>query len=249
MTEEPLLAVENLRARRGNVEVVFDFNLSVDRGESVAVLGPNGAGKSTSIDAISGLAQKAGGSVVFDGCDVTDWPPHRIARSGLVQVSQDRDLFPLMSVGDNLLLGGHAARHGEVRRDRLDDLLNVFPILRDRWAQRANSLSGGEQQMLAIARSLVSGPRLVLLDEPSAGLAPSVIDSLIDLLRDVARDELTLVLTEQNVEISLALCSTFVVVRNGRTVFTGDRPSLGRDPQGLIASLYMDSNVGETHDP
>lgn len=238
---ESLLEVSALGAARAGVQVVYDFNLSVAPGESVAVLGPNGAGKSTSIDAICGQADRLSGSVHFDGQDITKAPTHQLARRGLVQVSQDRDLFPLLTVGENLELGKEAIGKRQDEATRLEDLLRVFPILEERWNQRAQSLSGGEQQMLAIARGLISGPKLLLLDEPSAGLAPAVVDSLIDLLREVVQTNLSLVLSEQNIDIALDVCDKFVVVRQGKTIFTGDRASLGSKPRKFIGDLYMGS--------
>lgn len=245
MSERLLLRVDGLRARRGGVDVVFDVNLSVAAGASVALLGPNGAGKSTTIDAICSQAEKSGGRVLFDGDDVTRLPTHLLARRGLVQVSQDRDLFPLLTVGDNLELGREAVGRGKSGGIDLENLLSAFPILADRWGQRAASLSGGEQQMLAVARALISGPKLIFLDEPSSGLAPAMVDSLIDLLRAVVTDDLTLVLTEQNIDIAMDLCSEFTIVRQGCTVFTGRRQDLGDDPRAFIADQYMASRTGE----
>jgi branched-chain amino acid transport system ATP-binding protein len=238
MTDQ-VLSVTGLHALRGGAEVVRDFNMVVTRGEVVGLLGPNGAGKSTAVDAICGLADKRSGSVLFEGEDVTRYPPHALARRGLIQISQSQDLFVDMTVEENLILGRQAAGRRGAHEATLARTLEVFPRLQERLSQRAGSLSGGERQMLAIARGLMGEPKLVLLDEPSAGLAPVIVNQIGQLLSELTTQGLTLVLIEQNVQVALSLCSRFVVMKAGDEVFTGTKDELGEDPRGRLAELYV----------
>jgi len=236
-TAEKALSVSGLRAVQAGAEVVSDFGLEVCHGEVVALLGPNGAGKSTVVDALCGFVEKRGGSVLLDGKDITGLPPFRIARMGLVQVSQARDLFPDMSVEENLIAGSEAV--GGRRSMTMDKLYEIFPRLYERLKQRAGSLSGGEQQMLAIARALVGAPKVLLLDEPSTGLAPVVVDQIVAMLHRLAGEGLTLVLVEQNVGVALDLCERFVVLKGGSVVFAGGKAELGASPREFLAQLYL----------
>ena len=236
---DPILQVSRLSASRGGALVLRDFDLVVRVGEVVALLGPNGAGKSTAVDAICGLAPKSGGSVRFERRDITRLAPHEIVRLGLIQVSQNRDLFPGMTVGENLQLGIEALPHAQQARNAIDEVVSLFPKLGERRTQKAGLLSGGEQQMLAIARALLSRPKALLLDEPSAGLAPVVLGQIGEFLRGLTRSGLTILLVEQNVAIALELCARFVVVKGGKKVFDGDRGSLGTEPRRFLAELYI----------
>lgn len=234
-----VLEVSKLRAAQAGAEVVSGIDLRVSEGEVVALLGPNGAGKSTVVDAICGFVEKRGGAVVFEGRDVTAYAPYKLARLGLIQVSQARDLFPDMSVRENLAIGAEAL--GGRRSDAIpmERVLEIFPRLRERLSQRAGSLSGGEQQMLAIARALAGAPKVLLLDEPSTGLAPVIVDQIVDLMRRLTKEGLTLVLVEQNVGVALDLCDRFVVLKGGRMVFDGDKAQLGEKPREFLAGLYL----------
>lgn len=239
MTAQPVLEVANLTAVRSGAEVVRDLSFDVREGEVVGLLGPNGAGKSTTVDAICGFADKRQGSVAFLGEDVTKAHPHQLARKGLVQVSQTQDLFTEMTVAENLLLGRRAAGDRGNGDEALERTLGIFPRLAERLTQRAGSLSGGERQMLAIGRALMAEPRLMLLDEPSAGLAPVIVTQIGELLHGLAGQGLTLVLVEQNVGIALQLCDRFVVMKAGDVVFSGDRAALGNSPRQRLAELYV----------
>ena len=234
---EKVLQITSLRAAQAGSEVVTDFNLQVSQGEVVGLLGPNGAGKSTVVDALCGFVEKRGGSVVLGGRDIAGFPPFRIAQLGLIQVSQTRDLFSDMSVEENLITGAEAL--GGRRAMPMDKLFEIFPRLRERLKQRTGSLSGGEQQMLAIARALRGAPRVLLLDEPSTGLAPVLVDQIVSLLHRLAGEGLTLVLVEQNVGVALDLCERFVVLKAGRIVFEGGRAELGESPREFLAQLYL----------
>lgn len=232
------LVIKDLSAARGGVEVLSHVSLEVDSGETVAVLGANGAGKSTLVDAICGMANKLSGTVTLAGTDITRTAAHKIARAGLVQVSQERDLFPDMSVRENLQLGPIAARN-RVEHTTLDDVLDAFPRLRERTEQRAGSLSGGEQQMLAIARALLSQPEVLMLDEPTAGLAPIMVRRVVDSIVELATRGLTLILVEQNVEVSLAVSDRLVVLRRGEQVFGGVKSELGEDYRARLQEYYV----------
>ncbi len=232
------LSVQDLAASRGGVEVLHGVTLEVEPGETLAVLGANGAGKSTLVDAICGLAHKVRGAVTFAGRDVTKTAPHRIARAGLVQVSQERDLFSDMTVHENLQLGLVAAG-GRPRTITLDDVLEAFPRLRERSHQRAGSLSGGEQQMLAIGRAMLSQPEVLLLDEPTSGLAPIIVRQVVDSIADMATRGLTLVLIEQNVEVALGAADRVVVLRRGEQVFAGHKSELGSEYRAQLHEYYV----------
>jgi branched-chain amino acid transport system ATP-binding protein len=232
------LTVEGLSAERAGVQVLSNVSFEVKAGTTLALLGANGAGKSTTVDAICGFAKKRSGRVLLGDRDITRLSPHEIARLGLIQVSQGRDLFPDMTVHENLLLGEIAARGrgGSVTRS---EVYSSFPVLADRSNQRAGSLSGGEQQMLAIARALLSEPKVLLLDEPTSGLAPIIVEQVVDSVKDLAQRGLTLLLVEQNVEVALRSADRVGVLRRGERVFYGDRTELGGDYRDVLHQLYV----------
>ena len=218
---EPLLRVKALRVSFGAREILRGVDFALAEGEAVALLGPNGSGKSTCLNAISGLVAIAGGQVEVDGTSISGWPVHRVVRHGVVQVSQSRDLFPDLSVEDNLRLGGHT-RSVEQMDGRLPEVYSLFPKLRERRAQLVRSLSGGEQQMVAIGRALMSRPRLLLLDEPSLGLAPLIVRQIFEAIGRIARDEgVTIFLVEQNAFHALRLADRGYVLGNGRVRLSG----------------------------
>lgn len=232
------LSVERLSAERAGVQVLSDVSFEVEAGTTLALLGANGAGKSTTVDAISGFARKRSGRVLLGGQDVTRLAPYQIAREGLIQVSQGRDLFPEMTVNENLLLGEVAAR-GRASSVTRSEVYSSFPVLADRSHQRAGSLSGGEQQMLAIARALLSEPKVLLLDEPTSGLAPIIVEQVVDSVRELAQRGLTLLLVEQNVEVALRSADRVAVLRRGERVFYGKPDELGADYRDALHQLYV----------
>jgi branched-chain amino acid transport system ATP-binding protein len=220
-----LLSVENVKAFYGPVAALKGIDIHVERGEIVALIGANGAGKSTLMMTIFGKPQASEGNIRFDGQDITHTPTHEIARSGLAQVPEGRRIFPRMSVFENLQMG---ALHGQANFAReLDRVTALFPWLATRAQQRAGTLSGGEQQMLAIARALMSRPKLLLLDEPSLGLAPLIVKHIFDVLETLNRDEgLTFFLVEQNAYHALRLASRAYVMVNGEISQTGSGTEL-----------------------
>ena len=227
----PLLEVEDLRVRYGAVEAVHGVSFAVQTGEVTALIGANGAGKSSTLAAISGLIP-AGGRIRFDGRDIAGAPPHVIVRAGIVQVPEGREILARMTVEENLLMG---LRGGD--RADLGSAYERFPILRERRALLAGTLSGGEQQMLAIARALLARPRLLLLDEPSLGLAPLVVKRVFDTLADLKRQGVTMLLVEQNALRALRLADRAYVMDLGRLVMRGTGQELLRDPS--VARTYL----------
>ncbi len=233
-----LLSVTDLAAGYGSVPVLHGVDLEVDEGEIVALLGSNGAGKSTFNNNVSGLYRPWGGAIAFDGAPITGVDAARIVERGLVQVPEGRRVFPNLSVHENLLLGAY--RRGRANRARnLDRVVGVFPRLGERFAQAAGTLSGGEQQMLAIGRGMMAEPRLLVLDEPSLGLSPLLVEEMFTLIRRLNQEGLAILLVEQNVVQSLALARRAYVMENGRIVLAGKAKLLAADPKLRKAYLGM----------
>ncbi len=229
-----MLELRDVHAGYGRVEVVHGVDLSVGRGEVVGLIGPNGAGKSTILRSICGLSPPTAGEVVFDGRDLTAMAPERIARLGLAMVPEGRHVFKTLTVAENLRLG---ALRGEQDAARTERMLGRFPILRERARQRADRLSGGEQQQLAIARALLGRPKLLILDEPSLGLAPKAIDAIYELLGGLRDEGVTMLLVEQNAARTIDFSDRCVVLGTGRVRVQGSREELARNPDVLAAYL------------
>ena len=227
-----MLELCGLRVARGGAEVVHGVDLKVERGESVGVVGPNGAGKSSILRAICGLLRPSGGEVRFAGRTLAGLAPEEIARRGLAMVPEGRQVFGTLTVAENLRLG---TRGGD--RTAVERLSGRFPILAERAGQRADRLSGGEQQQLAIARALVGSPRLLVLDEPSLGLAPRLVDATYELLAGLREEGVTMLLVEQNAARTVDFCERSLVVAGGRIRAEGSRVALQRNPQLLRAYL------------
>jgi branched-chain amino acid transport system ATP-binding protein len=221
-----MLEVRNLSVRYGRTLAVEHLDLEVGEGEIVGLVGPNGAGKSTTLSAIIGLVPVASGRITFAGESITGKPTERIVRRGISVVLEGRRLFSTLTVGENLLLGRTAARNPAQSKAELDRLLNRFPILRDAFHDPAGRLSGGEQQQLAIARALLALPRLLLLDEPSLGLAPLVVDVIFETLAELRRDGVTVLLVEQNIRRTIQLADRTYILRSGRVALSGTRSEL-----------------------
>lgn len=233
-----MLRVEGLCAGYFGVRVLWGVDLRLDEGEHVAIIGPNGAGKTTLLKAIAGLIRPVEGEVWLQGRRISRLPAHAIARMGVALVPEGRELFPELSVEEHLRLGALLARaRGE--EDGVDLALGLFPALRARLRQRAGTLSGGEQQMLAIARALAARPRLLLMDEPSAGLSPLIVKELLSALEGLKEHRLSLLLVEQNVRLALSLCDRAYLLEKGRIVLEGraaellDRPAIRQAYLGL----------------
>jgi len=235
---EALLSVTGLSVNYGHIEAVRDVDLALDAGRITTLVGANGAGKSTTLLALSGLIPKAGGKVMFDGHDVTALPAHKLVAAGLVQVAEGRATLTTLSVRENLELGAYTRRDGAAARaSDLERVFALFPRLQERENGLAGNLSGGEQQMLAIGRALMARPRLLLLDEPSMGLAPIVVQGIFRTLREIHAGGLTIFLVEQNVRQALKIAERAYVLENGRVVLEGSGRELLDEPR--VQEAYL----------
>ncbi|MBM2802927.1 MAG: transporter ATP-binding protein [Deltaproteobacteria bacterium] len=231
------LQVTGLRVHYGVIEAVKGIDFSLERGKITTLLGANGAGKSTTLLALSGLIRATAGSVMLDGVELRKLPSHRIVANGLVQVPEGREILTSLTVRENLLLGAYRRqRTGEIDSD-LENSLELFPRLRERVDGTAGNLSGGEQQMLAIARALMAKPRLLLLDEPSMGLAPLLVQEIFRTLRDLNQRGLTIFLVEQNARQALKIADYAYVMENGAIVLSGPSAELLENPKVVEAYL------------
>ena len=234
-----MLRVENLDVFYGDVQALDGVSLEVDEGAIVAIVGANGAGKTTLIRALAGMHRPSRGRIVFRGADISDWPSHRVCNLGIGQVAEGRQIFPSLSVDENLDMGAMLSRARADRAKNRARVLAMFPVLAERARQPAGTLSGGEQQMLAIARCLMGVPQLIMFDEPSLGLAPNIVRSVLDTIADLNRDGITCLLVEQNVAQSLKLASRAYVLENGRVTLTGSGADLLADDRVRTAYLGL----------
>src|SRR5580704_273864 len=232
-----LLEVENLSVWYGPVQALRGISLRVDDGEVVALIGSNGAGKSTTLRTISGLLKPKTGSVRFDGRSIAGRAPHSISRMGIVQVPEGRGIFDNLTVEENLDLGGYLVRNTASLKKSRDHVLALFPILAQRLKQPSGTLSGGEQQMLALARAFLAGPRLLLLDEPSLGLAPQIVQNIFRVLGEINREGTTILLVEQNARLALRLAHRAYVLETGQIQAHGPARELAASD--AIAKAYL----------
>lgn len=221
-----MLKVTNMSATYGDVQVLWNVSFEVNQGELVALVGANGAGKTTILNTISGLVRRTEGKIEFLGQSLDRIPPHRVAELGIAHVPEGRRLFPEMTVRENLEMGSLAPAAKAKRQETLEWVFQLFPILKERQRQEAGTLSGGQQQMLAIGRGLMARPKLLMLDEPSLGLAPVLVDHIFEVIKEVNKEGLTVLLVEQNVMHALNLCSRAYVLENGRIVLHGSGKEL-----------------------
>lgn len=235
----PLLVVDNITVAYGAIGAVRDLSFTAEEGEVIALLGANGAGKSSALKALSGWVMPQAGRITFDGADITRVSPENRVKLGLSHTPEGRRVFPSLSVAENLRLGAATRRAGAA--ERMSKLLGWFPVLEERLDQYAGQLSGGEQQQLAIARSLMSEPRLLLLDEPSLGLAPQVVDAIFDIIRTLREEGITILLVEQNVDRSLAVADRGYVLASGALMLQGSASEL-RSSQGVEAA-YLGAGI------
>ncbi len=230
-----ILQVEHLAVSYGRVEAVHDVSFEAAEGSLITLVGANGAGKTSVINAVSGILRPSGGTIRFDGQDITRTPSHRLVKQGLVQVPEGRQVLGTMTIAENLQLGGWHAGGG-----RIDEVYERFPVLAERRALPAGSLSGGEQQMLAIGRALVAGPRLILLDEPSMGLAPKVVDEVFAVIEQIRSAGTTVVLVEQNARRALRAADHGYVLSSGEVAHFGPAKDLLADDRVVQAYLGTD---------
>lgn len=224
-----MLRVEDLTAGYGKAQALHGVSLRVETGEIVAILGPNGAGKSTLVNSVAGVLRPWSGSISFDGVELTSSPPHQVITHGVALVPEGRRIFPKMSVVENLDLGAYASAARPGHAEALTSVFEIFPRLRERQNQVAGTLSGGEQQMLAIGRALMARPRLLLLDEPSLGLAPIVVENIFEVLRQVNAAGVSVLLVEQNAVEALDIADRGYVLEDGRVAGEGPAADLLRD--------------------
>jgi branched-chain amino acid transport system ATP-binding protein len=232
-----MLRVEGIDVFHGDAQALDGVSVEIAEGKIVAIVGANGAGKTSLIRTIAGMHRPACGRVSFRGTDITGWDSHRICNLGVGQVAEGRQVFPTLSVAENLEVGAMLARARSQRAQNLERVYAMFPVLAERSAQRAGTLSGGEQQMLAIGRCLMGAPELVMFDEPSLGLAPAIVQDVLRTIRDLNRDGLTCVLVEQNVAASLRLAAYAYVLENGRITLAGPGEELLADDRVRRAYL------------
>lgn len=233
-----MLRIENLNCYYGKLHVLRDVSLEIGN-ETVALLGPNGAGKTTLINAIMGLMKPAKGDIVFDDESLLGGKTHEISRMGIALVPQERELFPLMSVADNLRSGAaYNPRAVEGMEEQQERVFGLFPILKERMKQLAGTLSGGQQRMLAVGRALMSNPKLLILDEPSLGLQPSLVTELFDRLAEM-RGDVSVLVTEQNVKASLRIADRGYVLENGSVVMQDEAEKLKNDPHLVKSYLGL----------
>ena len=238
-----MLEIADLHVRYATAEAVRGVSLSVTPGRVTLVLGANGAGKTSTLRAAAGLVKAHAGRVVLDGRDVTGLAPHRIVRAGMVLVPEGRRVFAPLTVEENLVLGGYTASRDR-SREVLDRVFTMFPILRERRSGPAGLLSGGEQQMLAFGRALMSSPRVIMLDEPSMGLAPTMVESVLEAVRAMADEGLSVLLVEQNAEMGLEVADDVVAMARGEVVFTGPAAQARSNASVLRAFLGEAALIG-----
>jgi branched-chain amino acid transport system ATP-binding protein len=234
-----MLRVEGLRAGYGKITALWGVDFDVGQGEIVALVGANGAGKTTTLKAVSGLVRPQAGTVLLDGQPIDRCSTMEIVGRGLIHVPEGRKLFPEMTVRDNLLLGGFIPAARPHQTERLERVFAHFPRLRERAGQVAGTLSGGEQQMVAIGRGLMAGPRILMLDEPSLGLAPIMVDEMFRVIEEINRQGVTVLLVEQNTEHALAIAHRGFVLESGRVALAGTGAELLADPKVREAYLGL----------
>ncbi len=234
-----MLRIENLDVFHGDAQALDGVSLEIEEGAIVAIVGANGAGKTSLIRTIAGMHRPARGHIYFRGLDIAGWPSHKVCDLGIGQVAEGRQVFPSLSVAENLSMGAMLPRARAERDRNLEKVYALFPALAERNHQAAGTLSGGEQQMLSIGRCLMGAPDLVMFDEPSLGLAPTIVQSVLKTVRDLNREGLTCVLVEQNVAVSLKLASRAYVLENGRVTLSGSGEALLSDDRVRQAYLGL----------
>ena len=232
-----LLEVRNVHVSYGDAPAVWDASLDIDAGQIVAVVGPNGAGKSTLINAIAGILRPRQGRILIDGADVTAIPGHRVCQHGVAIVPEGRRLFTHMSVQDNLELGAYRAGARSASRETIEEVFSLLPVLKERRTQIAGSMSGGQQQMVAIGRALMARPRLLLMDEPSLGLSPLIVADMFRIIRRINERGVAVMLVEQNIHQALEVAHHAYVIEHGRIITSGKPEALLSDPK--IKEAYL----------
>jgi branched-chain amino acid transport system ATP-binding protein len=234
-----MLELEHIDVFYGDAQALDGVSVEIAAGSIVAIVGANGAGKSSLIRTIAGIHRPTRGRILFRGTDIAGWPSYKVCNLGIGQVAEGRQIFPALTVTENLEMGAMLPRARALQAQNYERVLTMFPVLKERAGQAAGTLSGGEQQMLAIGRCLMGAPELVMFDEPSLGLAPTIVQTVLTTIRDLNRDGLTCVLVEQNVAVSLKLASRAYVLENGRVTLSGTGAELLADDRVRQAYLGM----------
>ncbi len=234
---ERLLELKDVVVRYGGIEAVKGISMHVAEGELVSLIGGNGAGKSTTLRTISGMKELAEGAIFLQGQRIDGLPAHRLVEMGLSHVPEGRRVFPRMSVRENLAMGAYARRDGHAVQEDYDRVFELFPVLRERERQAAGTLSGGEQQMLSVGRALMSHPKLLMLDEPSMGLAPRLVETIFELLARIHEQGTTILLVEQNAQLALQLASRGYVIETGQIVLEDEAAKLLRNDE--VRKAYL----------
>jgi len=233
----PLLEVKSLAVSFGVINAVKGISFEINNGEIVTLIGANGAGKTTTMNAITGIVKTLSGEVIFDGNSITNMPPSNIVKKGISMSPEGRQIFPQMSVRENLTLGAYTVKSKEVMRNGIAQAFELFPILKERESQQAGTLSGGEQQMLAVARALMANPKLLLLDEPSLGLAPLIVQDIFNLILKIRDMGTTVLLVEQNARMALSISDRGYVLETGKIALQGEGKELLNNPKVIDAYL------------
>jgi len=234
-----LLKVVGLEASYGELKVLWGIDFEVDKGEIVALLGPNGAGKTTTLRTIAGILKEDRGKIIFDNEEINNLPPHERVRKGITLVPEGGELFPYMTVQENLDMGAYLPEARKRYRENLEFVFTLFPRLKERRKQLAGTLSGGERQMLAIGRALMSAPKLIMFDEPSLGLAPNLAVKILETIKELNKEGYSILLVEQNVRLALKISHRGYILENGRIVLSGSSDELSTNPHVKQAYLGM----------
>jgi len=232
-----MLRIESLHAYYGYIHALKGIDMEVGTGEIVALIGSNGAGKTTTLGSIAGLVPSSGGKIVFEDKDITNSAPHKLVRMGISLSPEGREVFPALTVEDNLRLGAYSKNDKASIKESFERVYTLFPRLRERISQQAGTLSGGEQQMLAIGRALMNKPKLLLLDEPSLGLAPNLVVMIFDLIREINKQGVTILLIEQNANMALSVSNRAYVLETGTITMQGDAKELAGNPR--VKEAYL----------
>ncbi|MBF8437237.1 ABC transporter ATP-binding protein [Halanaerobiaceae bacterium Z-7014] len=234
-----MLKLDNISAYYGNINALSNINLEVEKGEIVSLLGANGAGKSSTLKVISGLLEPRDGDVYFKDDKITGMEPEKIVDHGIIHIPEGRQIFPTLTVAENLKIGAYRIRKSTNWQNKLDDIFEYFPVLSDRKEQQGGTLSGGEQQMLAIARGLMAEPELLMLDEPSLGLAPLIVKDIFKIIKKINSEGVTILLVEQNANMALKIANRAYILETGEIVHSGNAEDLASDEK--VKEAYLGS--------
>ncbi len=238
-----ILNIEKINVHYGAIHALKEVSFNLMENEIVALIGANGAGKSTSLNTISGILHPTSGKITYQGEDITGTTPQEIVKKGIIQVPEGRRIFASMSVWENLEMGAYTSSNRTETRERMDSMFDRFPRLKERRSQAGGTLSGGEQQMLAIARGLMAEPKVLLLDEPSMGLAPILVEQIFDIIREINESGTSIILVEQNALMALSIADRGYVLDTGKVVMEGKSGDLLRDP--MVINAYLGGETGE----